>query len=61
VQEIALQHGGQVTLLDAHPSHQPPGTCVHVRLPMLQEAGAVHQAQLPGGNEWPGSTAPPLA
>ena len=35
VQEIALQHGGQVTLLDAHPERQPPGTCVRLRLPAL--------------------------
>ena len=64
VQEIAQQHGGQVTLLDAHPSRRPPGTCVHVRLPALAPAPAPNFAD--DGSQGPATTErhgppPPLA
>ena len=31
VQEIARQHGASITLEDAHPRQQPPGTCISLR------------------------------
>jgi two-component system sensor histidine kinase TctE len=33
VKEIAEQHGGEVTLADAHPGRQPPGLRAALRLP----------------------------
>ncbi len=33
VQEIARQHGAQLSVDDAHPGHNPPGACFTLRLP----------------------------
>lgn len=47
VQEIAVQHGGRVLLLDAHPGHLPPGTCVRVHLPAFTaQVQAASEAEL---------------
>ena len=33
VQEIARQHGAELSVQDAHPDHTPPGACFTLRLP----------------------------
>ena len=38
VREIAERHGGSVSVAPAQPRHQPPGTCVTLRLPLRPPA-----------------------
>lgn len=45
VQEIAQQHGAEITLEDAHPGHTPPGTRVAVRFALREPAAEAAAAQ----------------